>query len=651
MANLTESPIYEPGIFQLEKLTPPLGGAPVIDNGVPSAGHANAQGLQLANRTAWLKDQVTSLQSQATFDPAAGKVPRARDTGYVDYTWLSPINNQRPEVILYKATLVPDAVYFRQFGAIGDGTSHPLSERFSTLTAAQAVYPHATSLSDETDWAAIQLACNSNSKVLWGGSGVFISNKKILIKNKDKSIFGDGESVCEIRFTAQVDFGVRFEQNGPFASNFAGIFVSTNLLNTGTGLSASYVGYTGIYDRNKRFLNFSKNRVSGTDYFQFGWVIGVLTDEVTLPIFSENFVVGRRNTAATSKTAAMWWPWTQYGYYYTSSTNLEPTDAIYESCDCRYAATAYYNKGTLEGVRYIKCLAVACEWGIDDDRRAVSGDSTINPWLGVTECHLNCAAGAIRSRYAYQGFISDNLIYQFDQVDEAFLGITLETGNNWKVHSNHITMVATSAFSTAGIRLQQNNKSFVHDNDMEFGDFGVVISGTNGIVGTRVYNNRATGRDGKEILQVTYINGADKYLNPSAILGGIVSENANSATVAIASGGVNTISTFSLDDYPAGSIFKIYSICQVTKGGTAGTTKLYVEKTAGTANVLYMFNSTGLGVQNDSHVAGTNWQANLAGIIKKTSAGTLSLKLAVSSGGSNASVAAGDGQYVLERIL
>lgn len=58
MTNLTESPIYEEGIFQLEKSTPPLGGAPVIDNGVPSAGHANAQALQLANRTAWLKEQV-----------------------------------------------------------------------------------------------------------------------------------------------------------------------------------------------------------------------------------------------------------------------------------------------------------------------------------------------------------------------------------------------------------------------------------------------------------------------------------------------------------------------------------------------------------------------------------------------------------------
>jgi hypothetical protein len=64
MANLTESPIYEPGVFQLEKLTPPLGGAPVIDNGVPSAGHANAQALQLANRTNYLNQQVLLAKTE-----------------------------------------------------------------------------------------------------------------------------------------------------------------------------------------------------------------------------------------------------------------------------------------------------------------------------------------------------------------------------------------------------------------------------------------------------------------------------------------------------------------------------------------------------------------------------------------------------------
>ena len=47
-----------------------------------------------------------------------------------------------------------------QFGAIGDGTVHPLSERYTTLAAAKAVYPHVTALTQTIDWAACQGAEN-----------------------------------------------------------------------------------------------------------------------------------------------------------------------------------------------------------------------------------------------------------------------------------------------------------------------------------------------------------------------------------------------------------------------------------------------------------------------------------------------------------
>jgi hypothetical protein len=46
------------------------------------------------------------------------------------------------------------------FQAVGDGTSRPLAQRYSTLAAARADYPHATALTDELDWAAIQGAIN-----------------------------------------------------------------------------------------------------------------------------------------------------------------------------------------------------------------------------------------------------------------------------------------------------------------------------------------------------------------------------------------------------------------------------------------------------------------------------------------------------------
>jgi microcystin-dependent protein len=52
MANLTESAIFEAGIYQLETTDPVLGGA---------SGIANTQAKQLANRTTWIKEKLDLL--------------------------------------------------------------------------------------------------------------------------------------------------------------------------------------------------------------------------------------------------------------------------------------------------------------------------------------------------------------------------------------------------------------------------------------------------------------------------------------------------------------------------------------------------------------------------------------------------------------
>lgn len=66
----------------------------------------------------------------------------------------APQGGQLDDVITY---VTPE-----QYGAIGDGTLHPLSERFASLAAAQAVYPFATALTQSIDWAACQKAENEN---------------------------------------------------------------------------------------------------------------------------------------------------------------------------------------------------------------------------------------------------------------------------------------------------------------------------------------------------------------------------------------------------------------------------------------------------------------------------------------------------------
>lgn len=54
-----------------------------------------------------------------------------------------------------------ERISIKDYGAIGDGVLHPLSEKYPTLAAAQIDYPHATALTDSIDWAAIQKAIKS----------------------------------------------------------------------------------------------------------------------------------------------------------------------------------------------------------------------------------------------------------------------------------------------------------------------------------------------------------------------------------------------------------------------------------------------------------------------------------------------------------
>lgn len=63
-----------------------------------------------------------------------------------------------------------------EYGAIGDGTYHPLSEKFSTLTAAQMVYPAATSLTQSIDWAAISQCLSDNA-----GKDIFVPAGKYVV--------------------------------------------------------------------------------------------------------------------------------------------------------------------------------------------------------------------------------------------------------------------------------------------------------------------------------------------------------------------------------------------------------------------------------------------------------------------------------------
>lgn len=83
-------------------------------------------------------------------------------------------------------------------GAIADGTSHPLSERFPNLAAARATFPHAGAMSDEIDWCALQGAIDR--AIAQGGGAVhvpnggrgYVLNRGLIVNPNLVTLRGDG---------------------------------------------------------------------------------------------------------------------------------------------------------------------------------------------------------------------------------------------------------------------------------------------------------------------------------------------------------------------------------------------------------------------------------------------------------------------------
>lgn len=99
------------------------------------------------------------------------------------------------------------------FGAIADGTVHPLSERYASLALAQADYPFATSLSQSIDYAAIQKCVNEMitrgaAGMTMGGRGRFCVNDVVQVNKTgsvneaNKYIDFSGAEICSFGGTA-----------------------------------------------------------------------------------------------------------------------------------------------------------------------------------------------------------------------------------------------------------------------------------------------------------------------------------------------------------------------------------------------------------------------------------------------------------------
>jgi hypothetical protein len=111
--------------------------------------------IDTANQT------ITDMQTQA--DNINASVPTVvhdeLTTMINDGSLSNVINNELLGNINKTVSYIADlCVYVKKYNPVADGATHPLSERYATLTSAQVDYPCATALTDEIDWCAIQSA-------------------------------------------------------------------------------------------------------------------------------------------------------------------------------------------------------------------------------------------------------------------------------------------------------------------------------------------------------------------------------------------------------------------------------------------------------------------------------------------------------------
>ena len=138
----------------------------------------------------------------------------------------------------------------KDYGAIGDGVLHPLSEFYGSLDAARVDFPFAQSLSMSIDVAAMQKAIN-NDLLVYAPVGTYIFNTSVVLP-QGKSVTIQGEDKMHTIFKSVVTSitMIIFERvSGPSVFTLRDVFFTCE---TGvTGVTAIY--FHGLIDGSTRY--------------------------------------------------------------------------------------------------------------------------------------------------------------------------------------------------------------------------------------------------------------------------------------------------------------------------------------------------------------------------------------------------------------
>lgn len=288
-----------------------------------------------------------------------------------DYLWMSRPQELTPAHKEQLAQNWPEATQgvITPTGLIGDGQSHPLSDTFDDLAAAQVVFPAATDLSDEQDWAAIQSALDTLNPVAGeetGGrvflpAGHYIINRTIKVRGPGVRLSGAGKletyldytpltgTALRLAFTEDSNYATRGYSGAPRNTHFSDFKLChaqpTDAGNTSTGFT-------------------TRTPLGGVDFW---YVLYLIFDRVDIEGFDiamelSNVPIGvARDCSITGKTRSV-------RTYALDSFN-------FINCDLN---GTYIPRNLTKGstqINYTDNINIECVNATEDD---LAGDGTIN---------------------------------------------------------------------------------------------------------------------------------------------------------------------------------------------------------------------------------------------------------------------------------
>ncbi|EPQ3245208.1 hypothetical protein NQL53_001342 [Klebsiella pneumoniae] len=194
------------------------------------------------------------------------------------------------------------------FGAIADGVLRPLSQFYSTLSAAQAVYPFVTSLTQSIDYAATQKCVNEMitrgaAGMTMGGRGRFCVNDVVQV-NKTGSV-NEANKYIDFSGTEICSFGGAVIFNDTTFSGWA--------LQNGVSLSASKLVFAGTTAAQARATITVTGLTVGKSY-----AVSLVTEEYT----SSGYLRIRLDGAAISNSNEFG-PGVRYAEFTATATSHE----------------------------------------------------------------------------------------------------------------------------------------------------------------------------------------------------------------------------------------------------------------------------------------------------------------------------------------